>query len=261
MRRSQLVLLSVLVTAGAAGRADAQAVIVSATAPTGASSNEVVARLLSFDLNHDGKVETNELAERMRGVVARGDVDGDGALDGSEVHALATTLPPRTQVFEPQFRYAFADQTGLSSRLHLERSLEDLRLEPATKEQALTVIRTYVDALEDTASADLLTWLKVYLPRDQLLEVSEALALQRRRSKSGFNSSQLLERIDGFKIGPIERRMAVAEIGLYEDRLRLRDIERAELLEQLKDILTSEERENFRAAIARRPLASVGVIM
>jgi EF hand domain-containing protein len=263
MRRSQLVLLSVLVTVGASGRANAQAVIVSATAPAGASSNEVVARLLSFDLNQDGKVEKNELAERMRQVVARGDVDGDGALDGSELHALATTLPPRTQVFEQRFRYTFADQTGLSSRLHIERSLDDLRLEPSTKERALAVVHTYVEAVEETASADLLTWLKVVLPRDQLLEISETLSLQRRRTagKSGLNSSQLLERIGEFKIGPIERRMAVAEVGVYEDRLRLRDVERAELMDQLKNILTDEERENFRAALARRPLASVGVVM
>jgi len=266
MRRGQSVLLSVLFTVGAASMAHAQAVIASAAAPAGASSNEVVARLLSFDRNHDGRVDKDELAERMLTVVARGDVDGDGALDGSEVLALATTPPPKkTQTFELGIRYRFADETGLSSRLHIERSLEDLRLETSTKERALAVAMTYLDTLEQTASADLLMALKVVVPRDKLLELSGIFALQRRRPTGnpapGSLAGQLLERIDAFTLGPIEHRYARAEVGLYQDRLRLRDVERAELLDQLKDILTDEERDNFRATLARRPFASVSVIM
>src|SRR4030095_3746855 len=147
MRRCQSVLLSTAHTLGAAGVAHAQAVIASAAAPAGASSNEVVARLLSFDRNHDGRADKDGLAEGMLPVVARGDVDGDGALDGSEILALATatTRPPTTQV-EIGLRYQFADQNGLSSRLHIERSLDDLRLETSTKARALAVTRTYVDA-------------------------------------------------------------------------------------------------------------------
>jgi hypothetical protein len=263
MRRCQSVLLSAVITLGAAGAAHAQAVIASATAPAGASSNEVVARLLSFDSNHDGRVDKHELAERMLAVVARGDADGDGALDGSEILALATTRPPtpRTQV-EIGFRYSFADQNGLSSRLHIERSLDDLRLETSTKERALAVTRTYVDALEETASGDLLIALKVVIPRDKLLELSEIVARRRTTvgSRIGSLVDQLLDRIDSFTLGPIERRYAVAEVGLYEDRLRLRDVERAELMNQLKDILSDEERDNFHATLARRPLTSVNAI-
>jgi hypothetical protein len=265
MRRGQSVLLSVLLTFGAASVAHAQAVIgASGATSTGASANEVVARLLSFDRNHDGRVEKDEVAERMYTVVARGDVDGDGALDGSEIHALATTPPPKKQVFEQGFRYTFADQTGLSSRAHIERSLDDLRLETSTKERALAVARTYVDTLEQTASADLLTALKIVIPRDKLFELSEMFAMQRRRTAGNPVSllvSQLLERIDGFTLGPIEHRFATAEVGLYQDRMRLRDVERAELMDQLKDILSDEEWDNFRATLARRPFASVSVIM
>ena len=261
MRRCQSVLLSAVITLGAAGAAHAQAVIASATAPAGASSNEVVARLLSFDSNHDGRVDKHELAERMLAVVARGDVDGDGALDGSEILAMATTRPPRTLV-DVGLRYSFADQNGLSSRLHIERSLDDLRLEAATKERALAVTRTYVDALEETASGDLLVALKVVIPRDKLLELSEIIARRRTMVLThGSLVDQLLDRIDSFTLGPIEHRYARAEVGLYADRLRLRDVERAELMNQLKDVLSDEERDNFHATLARRPMTSVNAVV
>jgi hypothetical protein len=63
-----------------------------------ASPDHIVARLMSFDRNDDGKVQTAELAERMQGVMARGDVDKDGALDQTELLALATAPPAQVAV-------------------------------------------------------------------------------------------------------------------------------------------------------------------
>src|SRR5688500_6314374 len=49
----------------------------------------VVARLISFDRNRDGKVVADELPERMESLVARGDRNADGALDAAEIRTLS----------------------------------------------------------------------------------------------------------------------------------------------------------------------------
>src|SRR5262245_17432955 len=49
----------------------------------------VVARLMSFDQNHDGRLTRAELPERMQALVAVGDVTRDEALDATEVKSLA----------------------------------------------------------------------------------------------------------------------------------------------------------------------------
>ena len=220
MRRSQLVLLSVLVTAGAAGRADAQAVIVSATAPAGASSNEVVARLLSFDLNHDGKVETNELAERMRGVVARGDVDGDGALDGSEVHALATTLPPRTQVFEPQFRSVARGVTASYEAKALYTS-EREHLATLLAEELRELLAPRGIAVEATPLR------RIGLPQRLAQAIEEKLSAEQESQRMQFvlqKEQQEAERkrIEGAGIADFQR---IVSQGISEQLLRWKGIE------------------------------------
>src|SRR5262245_63303170 len=58
-----------------------------------ARPDDVVARLMSFDRNKDGKLEKDELAERMYTVMDRGDANGDGCLDRSELVALAMAKP------------------------------------------------------------------------------------------------------------------------------------------------------------------------
>lgn len=69
--------------------------------PTLASADEVVARLLSFDRDGDGKVQKAELAERMHAMLNRADGNGDGALDAAEVRRLAVSpqRPTETRGF------------------------------------------------------------------------------------------------------------------------------------------------------------------
>jgi hypothetical protein len=47
-----------------------------------------VARVLSYDRGFTGKVTEKNLPERMRGLIARGDINGDGALDKDEIRKL-----------------------------------------------------------------------------------------------------------------------------------------------------------------------------
>jgi cytochrome c peroxidase len=58
----------------------------------GLSVDEVVARIMAFDRNNDGKVTAEELPERMQHLLAQGDTNKDGVLDKDEVQKLARKL-------------------------------------------------------------------------------------------------------------------------------------------------------------------------
>jgi hypothetical protein len=82
------------------------------------SVDEVIARLMTFDQNTDGRVAIGELSERMRPLVARGDTNGDEALDPNEIYQLAHA-PARqvVRVFGSSGGYSFGDDVGLRCRL------------------------------------------------------------------------------------------------------------------------------------------------
>jgi hypothetical protein len=137
------------------------------------SADEVVARMMSFDRNSDGRVQQGELAERMQPLLARGDANGDGALDRTEIRSLASTpqAPIVVHGVGGPGHYSFADEVGQTSRMHIEGAIDDLRLTAATKERALAAARTYMDTLEITAAGDLMAELSPQLTSEQLAEV------------------------------------------------------------------------------------------
>jgi cytochrome c peroxidase len=53
----------------------------------------IIARVMSFDANGDGRVAAVELPLRMQEIVTRGDRNGDAALDREEVRAIASSSP------------------------------------------------------------------------------------------------------------------------------------------------------------------------
>lgn len=52
------------------------------------SEGGFAAQLLEFDENNDGKLEKDELPERMQRMIEQHDTDGDGALDKEELEAM-----------------------------------------------------------------------------------------------------------------------------------------------------------------------------
>lgn len=109
------------------------AVLTIPDAPPPGSSRSPLAvreRLLSFDADKDLRISRDELPERMQGLIARGDKNGNGVLDFDEIQALVNAASSeRTRVF---FRPQPSD--GLAG------VISDLKLSPAKREPALAVI-------------------------------------------------------------------------------------------------------------------------
>ena len=162
------------------------------------SADDVVVRLMRFDRNGDFKIAIDELPDRMQILVVRGDKTDDLMLDAREIRRMTEFGPEMPVLFpSPQFGYGFGDAFGtLSSRTHIENTIQDLRLAPDANEAAKRIGAAFADELE-----------------------AEALAKP------------------------------------HTADIRLDDARRAALADRLSGVLSDEENENFRAALARRPLA------
>jgi hypothetical protein len=275
MRRGLLALLVLLVSSSVAFAQGGQFFTQLGTTPTTkVSTDEVIARIMTFDQNNDGRVAIGELSERMRPMVDRGDKDGDRALDRAEV--LALSRAPATKQFHagfPTSGYGFGDDSGFSSRQHIEGSLEDLRLTSDKTDRALPVIRAYLEQLEAAARANLLGQLDPVLSPEQLWDLKQTLNTPPREVTLRTNVDGVhTDKVVRLKVNtdPVRR---VASMGLtasireqirqvldeYKLRTRLgREADRVELLAQLQDVLSAGELEDFGAALARRPVVANG---
>lgn len=273
MRRGFLTLLALL---GGSSAAWAQLHFVSApSAETSVkvSIDEVVARIMTFDQNTDGRVAIGELSERMRPLVARGDTNGDEALDPMEIHQLAhAPVAPPTRFFGSAGSYSFGDDVGLSSRRHIEGALEDLRLTSETTGRALPIIRSYVEHVENTARASLLSQMETLLTLEQFATFSRLLDGQMHQMTLQPNApngvrvvrtiamagmGNLTRRLEAMALPEPQNERARAAVEEYKTRVRLgSEAERAELMGRLKNVLNDEELENYNAALQRRPVVA-----
>jgi Ca2+-binding EF-hand superfamily protein len=55
----------------------------------GPTADELLATLLSYDKNKDGKLDKAEVPQRLQGMFDRGDTDKNGIMDGAELRKLA----------------------------------------------------------------------------------------------------------------------------------------------------------------------------
>lgn len=274
MPRSHLALLPLFIAIALAQRpvvGQQAAVFVNGAATVAApvGAEHVVARMMSFDRNRNGTIEASELPDRMQSLFVRGDKGRDGALDDGEIRALATTPPvPRAAGIAGgrPGGYTFGDQVGLSARSHVEGALTDLVLESPTKEEAQAIVKTFVDDLEFTAAADLLKDLEPLLTPDQLNAFKTAMGRQKAGPVVAINQMRVMgdrvaffgmdlgRRIEMFNLQPAHRRTALAAIERFNERVRPGEAERSALLKQLRGVLNDEDRDNFRAALERRPI-------
>ena len=228
------------------------------------SVDAVLARMMTFDRDRDGKVATGELSERMHGLVARGDKSGDGALDESEVRMLATEHQFTARL--PQGGgYGFADSVGLSSRNHIENSIDDLRLAPGVRQEAKRIAIAFVDEFESAAVTNLREALAPVLTAQQLAQLEASLsrfhgvtvvmpsgAIETRSSAPTAAAVTTLLLRQRLQADPMKA-VAVAADTFRAER-QLDDARRSELVSRLSGLLTEEEGDNLLAALARRPL-------
>ena len=285
MRRRHIVLLSLLSftviasaqTPAVKGQVTPLASGVAAVAaPLGAE--DVVARLMSFDRNQDGRIEASELPDRLLNLLTQGDAGRDGALDRTDIRRLATSVPPPPPTaavataggFRRTGGYTFGDEAGLSTSSHIDGALHDLMLASPAKEKAEAIVKTFVADLEFTASADLLREVENLLSEDQLTSFKAtlnrqstgpfiAIAAEQNARRVTFFATNLAQVVERFNLPPAERRQALAAVERHKARLRPGDAERSALLKQMKGVLSDEERDNFRAALERRPIVKAGL--
>jgi len=172
--------------------------------------------------------------------------------------------------------YTFGDQVSLSTRTHVEDALDDLRLMPIAHQQALAIVRPFMDRLEADATAVLLKDLEGQMSSAQL----GRFKLMLDRQMSGNNMpAQIMTRPDGtrvnvfrlfgpdpaqvinsFALPPDQTKLALAAFEGFKDRIRPAGADREALLDELKNVLSDEERENFGGALQRRPLVKANTM-
>ena len=236
------------------------------------SLDQMVARMMTFDRNGDGKVATAELPERTHILVTRGDTSGDGALDDSEIRALTVQQLKSAGSARNLQSYGFGDTSGsLSTRNHIHNAIEDLKLAPQTSDEARRIADLFVDRLENTARVRLRTGMAGTLSEEQLAQFERDAFSQGTQSLGLFisarggtaqmltNGGQARLLLGRTVFTPEQLTAATAVIGTFNADLRLDDVRRSALVAELADVLTDEESNNFSAALARRPVVQTGI--
>jgi hypothetical protein len=159
------------------------------------SVDDMVARVMAFDKNKDGKVTKDELPERMQDLIGRGDTNKDGALDADEIKKLATSLAPAPGVprgigvggrgeFESTIgpgggvRVGPGPIPGPGGIAGIAEIVDDLKLSGKKKDQALAAVKAHqenVRKLLDQSRADLLEKMQEILSEEELKDFKAAL--------------------------------------------------------------------------------------
>jgi len=229
------------------------------------SADDVLARLMTFDRDRDGRVATGELSERMQGLVVRGDRSGDGALDEPEIRLLATAQQFSVRSLQGG-GYGFGDTT-FSSRTHIENSIDDLRLAPNARAEAKRIALAFVDEFEAAASANLRKALAPVITERQLVQLEASL------KRAGIPVVMTTTRPNAAAPIPAAPTSAAAKTVVRERLLQAEQLKvvaaaadafraeqqfdethRIQLVARLSSVLTAEESDNLNAALARRPL-------
>ena len=197
--------------------------------------------------------------------MARGDRSGDGALDASEIRSMV-----------PSSQFTVNPLSSLSGELFLRRlhrtvephsaskCIDDLRLAPRTTQEAKRLASAFADEFEGAALANLRTSVAPLLTEPQRAKFEadvtqfQALQASQRADNSGPRPSVLIAALAGVvqvtRQGPAQMRIVSAAVEKFRVDQQLDDARRSALVSRLNGLLTEEESDNLRAALARRPL-------
>jgi hypothetical protein len=180
--------------------------------PRAVTADQIVERILSFDKNNDGKVDSGELPERMQHLIALGDTNKDGALDKGEIRKLADTLETFAGLMVPAgfgggpkgfggFKGGALKGAGaLKGGLEIRRTLDQLNLDSQTQEKANKIFLAYQDnlrKLEELARAELMLQMMDALSPDDYRTFKSALTQPRPGAALSLSSTtDFKQRID-----------------------------------------------------------------
>jgi hypothetical protein len=174
--------------------------------PAPVSVDDVVARIMAFDKNKDGKVTKDELPERLHHLIALGDTNKDGALDRDEIKKLATTRAAAPGGF-------VARGFGIGGGFQVGPGPGPGPITAATAPGRFGV---------------------------------------RGDIRFGPGPGAIEGVVDDLKLSGKKKDQAVAAVKAHQENVRkLMDQARAELLQKMKEILSAEELEDFKAALDR----------
>ncbi len=146
------------------------------------STDDMVERLMSFDKNGDGKVTKEELPERMHSLLAKGDLNKDGALDRDEIKKLAAD-GSRQAVRGPR------GGRGPGSPLPaVERAVDELKLSGKKQETMTAAARECRDRLrqqEETSRVAMLFTMTEVLNQEELNRFLSAVERRPRGPRPG----------------------------------------------------------------------------
>lgn len=251
-----------------------------------ATPDAVLARLMSFDRNGDGRIVAEELPDRMHNLLTRGDRSSDGALDRAEARQLA--LAPVQLPVRPGFQqgvYGFRDR-DLETSQRIENALDDLRLAAAIKERAIDIARKFQDETDAKAPEMLFATLGHVLTTEQMADFRSAMSGRwvsvtaiRRDGVMIFGatpeeaagqehvtvrlrelpSKDPAREIEKYELDAARRAQALDAVRAFTAHTpgRLNEAEQAALVEQLRSILSEEQRDDLRAALGRRPVVQL----
>jgi hypothetical protein len=238
---------------GGPGRFGADFVTRADGGPGRLGADDVVARIMAFDKNKDGKVTKDELPERMHDLIAKGDTNEDGALDRDEIKKLVAGLAPgfggaggfgSDRGFQiggagpgpgpggmGGFRISGTGGPGASGRPLLigdgpalggvEGVVDDLKLTGPKKDEAKAAVKAHQETVRkmmEQARADLLQKMKTILSEEEFKDFQAALDRPGGGNGVSFNAVQP----DARGPGDAERKLEQLQKELDELRRQLR---------------------------------------
>jgi hypothetical protein len=228
-----------------------------------ANVETVVARLMTFDRNNDGKVAVEELPERMQTLLTT----GGQPLDREALRSLATQSRQQS-IFGGLSGggYGFGDvgfPSGDTTSSLIEGAIDDLRLPAPARERALAVGQQFVDAMKADAMSALLATVTPVLSPTQLqafrADLDRKIERHSIETPDGGHATLILRpnlelALRSYGLSSSQLLQAIPSLQTYEESLRLDERRRVELLAQMRSVLSAGDLADLDAALQRRPL-------
>ena len=229
----------------------------------------IIARVMSFDANGDGRVAVVELPGRMQDIVTRGDQNGDAVLDREEIRAIASSSPVvgEGKGISPVMREI--QVTVLAPRdPGLTGLIDDLKLPPDRRAVALTAVAQAENDTIKTLTASLETLrdeVRLLVTEGQLATLDKAIdnhgntvrgligqtAAPCCRLSVPISASEIDRAVGALELAGPALAGVQGAIGRHLDRTVALATDRSGLLRRVTPVLTTDELADFAASIER----------